>query len=160
MVNLIEVWRHRRITHSKDNLPCASYSICTALCGRACVLHYNEALLDCTSARTYINKYKVCRYANAHKMQVVYSLNTNEQIFSHNVDCGANRSFGHIQTLTRLSVKKSTQKLNSSVKRTSIQWFSVHLTWSRAQRKCCWTIMAVHLAFKSASCNQFRIVRA
>ena len=69
-----------------------------------------------------------------------------------------------LQTLAHLSVK-STQNLDSSVKRMGVQSLRVHVTWSRAHSKRSWTwcpVSGMRIAgrrdLKPASCNRFLMV--
>ena len=78
--------------------------------------------------------------------------------------CSVIRSFRILQTLARLSVK-STQNLDSSVKRMGVQSLRAHVTWSRAHSKCSWTwcpVNGMRIAgrrdLKPASCKRFLMV--
>ena len=80
------------------------------------------------------------------------------------IQTSAKRSFRILQTLARLSVK-STQNLDSSVKRMWVQSLRAHVTWSRAHSKRSWTwcrVNGMRIAgrrdLKPASCNRFIIV--
>ena len=73
---------------------------------------------------------------------------------------GAMRSFGLLQTLARLSMK-STQNLDSSVKRTGVQSLTVHVTWvcDHCEHSWKWRCVGMQIAglldLKPASYNLF-----
>jgi len=75
------------------------------------------------------------------------------------------RLFGDMHTRTGMSVK-STQTFDSSVKRTEVQAFKVHFTWSLAYCRCAWMWLcvigmrfAVCLAQMPPSWRRFQMVK-
>jgi len=78
---------------------------------------------------------------------------------------GEKRLFGDMHTRTGMSVK-STQTFDSSVKKTEVQAFKVHFTWSLAYCRCAWMWLcvigmrfAVCLAQMPPSWRRFQMVK-